>query len=69
MGFSLDLPNFVVWSCRGDAADGAPAISGPGTKGGQEDFVSTNQDLADILGDTDFDFDSLYVVVSLIQNI
>ena len=36
MGFSrycpssLDLTNFVVRSCRGTAAEGAPAISGPG---------------------------------------
>ena len=27
---SLDLPNFVVWRCRGAAAEGAPTISGSG---------------------------------------
>ncbi len=32
---------------------------GPGgPKWGQEDFLPTNPDLANILGDTDFDFDN-----------
>ena len=30
-------------------------------KWGQDDFVPTNPDLADILGDADFDFENLYV--------
>ena len=29
-------------------------------KWGQEDFYPTNSDLADILGDTDFDFENFY---------
>ena len=32
-----------------------------GPKWGQDDFVPTNPDLADILGDTDFDFENVYV--------
>ena len=31
-----------------------------GPKWGQEDFFPTNPDLADILGDTDFDFENFY---------
>ena len=31
-----------------------------GPKWGQEDFFRTNPDLADILGDTDFDFENFY---------
>ena len=31
-----------------------------GPKWGQEDFLPTNPDLADILDDTDFDFENLY---------
>ena len=31
-----------------------------GPKWGQEDFVPTNPDLADILGRTDFDFEKFY---------
>ena len=31
-----------------------------GPKWGQEDFSPTNPDLADILGRTDFDFESFY---------
>ena len=33
-------------------------LVGNGMKWGQEDFFLTNPDLADILGDTDFDFDN-----------
>ena len=38
-------------------------VSGPrpdGPKWGQEDFFPTDPDLADILGDMDFDFENLY---------
>ena len=31
-------------------------------KWGQEDFFPTNPDLADILGDTDFDFEIVYIL-------
>ena len=38
-------------------------------KWGQGDFAPTNQDLADILGDTDFDFENLYFLDILYSKI
>ena len=35
-------------------------IASDGPKWGQEDFFPTNPDLADILGDMDFDFENFY---------
>ena len=35
-------------------------IGPDGPKWGREDFFLTNPDLADILGDTDFDFENFY---------
>ena len=35
-------------------------IAWDGTKWGREVFFPANPDLADILGDTDFDFENLY---------
>ena len=39
-----------------------------GPKWGQEDFVPTNPDLADILGRTDFDFENLIFFIFWIPN-
>ena len=36
-------------------------IAWDGPKWGREDFFPTNPDLADILDDTDFDFENLYI--------
>ena len=36
-----------------------------GPKWGQEDFFLINPDLADILGDTDFDFENFYFWIFL----
>ena len=40
-------------------------MASDGPKWGQEDFVPTNPDLADILGDMDFGFDNFYSFVFL----
>ena len=40
-------------------------IGPDGPKWGQEDFFPTNADLANILGDTDFDFEIFYVSIFL----
>ena len=43
-------------------------MASDGPKWGQEDFFPTNPDLADILGDTDFDFDNVVFGFFGIQN-